>query len=122
MVETETAMAEVDTEGKKEEKKFLTQDKTIVIIVSCVVLAIIGYISITKWSVVEQPFLGGFLNTAFFGFPIYIFFFPVAVILYLLAYVWWYKLQWGMMTPFHGLWAAMNEINSFSLLDRKSVV
>lgn len=59
-------------------------------------------------AVVDQPFFGGFFNTTFFGFQIYLYFVIPAVILYLTSYIWWVKLKWQMMAPFHGLWSAIN--------------
>lgn len=68
----------------------------------------LGIISLTKWSVVDQPFLGGWFNTSVFGFPLYMLFFPISGIIFILSYVLWVKMKWGLMTPFHGLWVAMN--------------
>jgi hypothetical protein len=59
-------------------------------------------------SVVDQPFFGGIFNTTFFGIQIYLYLAIPAVILYLAAYIWWVKLKWQMMAPFHGLWSAVN--------------
>ena len=59
-------------------------------------------------AVVDQPFFGGFFNTTFFGIQIYLYLAIPAVILYLAAYIWWVKLKWQMMAPFHGLWSAIN--------------
>lgn len=58
--------------------------------------------------VVDQPFMGGFFNMTFFGIQIYLFLAIPAVILYLVSYIWWVKLKWQMMSPFHGLWSAIN--------------
>lgn len=71
-------------------------------------LIVLGIISLTHWSVVDQPFLGGLFNTPIFGIPIYGFLFPLFGIIFVLAYVFWVKMKWGMMAPFHGLWIAMN--------------
>jgi len=71
-------------------------------------IIVLGVISLTHWSVVDQPFLGGLFNTPIFGIPIYAFLFPLFGIIFGIAYIFWVKMKWGMMTPFHGLWIAMN--------------
>ena len=71
-------------------------------------IIVLGIISLTHWAVVDQPFLGGLFNTPIFGLPVYGFLFPLFGIIFVLAYVFWVKMKWGMMTPFHGLWIAMN--------------
>ena len=107
MVETETAMAEVDTEGKKEEKKFFNTEKIVLIAGAIIILIVFGIISITKWALVDQPFFGGIFNTSFWGVPLYIFFVPLAMLAYFCAWAYWAHLQWDLMAPFHGLWIAL---------------
>jgi hypothetical protein len=72
-------------------------------------ILILGIFLIFKIAdIVDEPFMGGFLNTTFFGIQIYLYLAIPAVILYLAAYIWWVKLKWQMMSPFHGLWSAIN--------------
>ena len=87
---------------------FLIKENIFAVIFAIIAIIILGVISLTHWAVVDQPFLGGLFNTPILGFPLYLLFFPIAGILFILAYVFWVKMKWGMMTPFHGLWIAMN--------------
>jgi hypothetical protein len=61
-----------------------------------------------KWSLVDQPFFGGIFNTSFWNTPMYIFFIPVVLLMYFVAWAYWAHLRWDMMAPFHGLWVAMS--------------
>jgi hypothetical protein len=69
---------------------------------------IIYFLSTVKWALIKDPFFGGFFNNTLFGIQYYVFFIPVAIIMYLIAYIWWAKLKWGGMLPFQGLWFALN--------------
>jgi uncharacterized membrane protein len=95
-------------EPEKSGVVFLIKENIFTVILAIIVIIILGFISLTHWAVVDQPFLGGLFNTPILGFPLYIFFFPISIILFILAYIFWVKMKWGMMTPFHGLWIAMN--------------
>ena len=70
------------------------------------ILAVLYFLSTAKWQTVDQPFMGGLFNTAVFGLPLYALGAIFLLLLFGAAYVWWVKFQWGMMTPFHGLWHA----------------
>ena len=89
------------------DEKFLTTERIILIVGIIGILAIFGALSLMKWSLVDQPFFGGIFNTAFWGTPLYVFFIPVALLLYFLAWAYWAHLRWDMMAPFHGLYVAM---------------
>jgi len=58
--------------------------------------------------IVDQPFFGGFFNTTFWGAQIYLFCVVPVLILYLASYAYWIHFKWNMMSPFHGLWSAVN--------------
>lgn len=75
-----------------------------------IILAIIilYLLSTAKWTLIKDPFFGGFFNNTLFGIQYYVFFIPVVIIMYLVAYIYWAKLKWGMMLPFQGLWYALN--------------
>ena len=105
--EEEKIIVENNEERKKEPIKFFTPEKIVLIAGVIVILIVFGIISITKWALVDQPFFGGFFNTSYWNTPLYIFFIPVAVLLYFVAYAFWVHFQWNMMSPFHGLWVAM---------------
>ena len=76
--------------------------------VAALILIILYFLSTMTWALVDQPFFGGFLNNTIFGLQYYLFLIPAAVILYIIAYIFWAKLKWGMMAPFQGLWHALN--------------
>ena len=95
------------SEKEKPVNKFLTPEKIILIIGIVVILIIFGAISLMKWSLVDQPFFGGFFNTAFWNTPLYVFFIPIALLMYFVAWAYWAHLRWDMMAPFHGLYVAM---------------
>jgi len=95
------------SEKEKPVEKFLTTEKIILIIGIIGILAIFGVLSLMKWSLVDQPFFGGIFNTAFWGTPLYVFFIPVALLMYFVAWAYWAHLRWDMMAPFHGLYVAM---------------
>ncbi len=95
------------SEKEKPVKKFLTTDRIILIVGIVGIIAIFGVLSIMKWSLVDQPFFGGMFNTAFWGTPLYVFFIPVALLMYFVAWAYWAHLRWDMMAPFHGLYVAM---------------
>ncbi len=105
-------MTEEEIVSQKEPEKSgvisLIKDNIFIVIFAVIGIIILGVISLTHWTVVDQPFLGGFFNTPIFGFPLYLLFFPLAAIIFGLSYVFWVKMKWEMMTPFHGLWIAMN--------------
>jgi len=69
---------------------------------------ILALLSTVKWSLVKDPFMGGLFNNTLFGIQYYIFFIPLAGLMYLVAYIYHVKLKWGMMHPFQGLWYALN--------------
>jgi len=95
------------SEKEKPVEKLLTPEKIILIVGAISILAIFGVISLMKWSLVDQPFFGGMFNTAFWGTPLYVFFIPVALLMYFVAWAYWAHLRWDMMAPFHGLYVAM---------------
>ena len=95
------------TQNITEKPSFFTPQKTLLIIGAVVALIVIGIFSIMKWSLVDQPFFGGIFNTTYWGQPLYVFFIPLVPLAYFVAWAYWGHLQWGMMTPFHGLWNAM---------------
>jgi hypothetical protein len=95
------------SEKEKPVGKFLTTDKIILIVGIVGILAVFGILSIMKWSLVDQPFFGGIFNTAFWGTPLYVFFIPIALLMYFVAWAYWAHLRWDMMAPFHGLYVAM---------------
>jgi hypothetical protein len=95
------------SEKEKPVEKFFTTDKFILIVGIVGILAIFGAFSLMKWSLVDQPFFGGIFNTSFWNTPLYIFFIPVALLMYFLAWAYWAHLRWDMMAPFHGLYVAM---------------
>ncbi len=95
------------SEKEKPVNKFLTTDRIILIVGIIGILAIFGALSLMKWSLVDQPFFGGIFNTAFWGTPLYVFFIPVALLVYFVAWAYWAHLRWDMMAPFHGLYVAM---------------
>jgi len=95
------------SEKEKPVEKFLTTDKIILIIGVVVILIIFGAISLMKWSLVDQPFFGGIFNTSFWNTPLYIFFIPIVLLMYFVAWAYWAHLRWDMMAPFHGLYVAM---------------
>lgn len=100
---------EVDNISEKEKPvdKFLTTDRVVLIAGILVILAVFGVVSLMKWSLVDQPFFGGIFNTAFWGTPLYVFFIPIALLMYFVAWGYWAHLRWDMMAPFHGLYVAM---------------
>ncbi len=91
-----------------EKVSFFTPEKTLLLIGIIIIIIVIGVFSIMKWHMVEQPFFGGLFNSSFWGQPLYVFFIPLVPLAYFLAWAYWGHLQWGMMSPFHGLWNAMN--------------
>lgn len=95
------------SEKEKPVEKFLTTDRIILIVGIIGILAIFGALSLMKWSLVDQPFFGGWFNTAFWGTPLYVFFIPIALLMYFVAWAYWAHLRWDMMAPFHGLYVAM---------------
>ncbi len=95
------------SEKEKPVEKFLTTDRIILIVGVIGILAIFGALSLMKWTLVDQPFFGGLFNTAFWGTPLYVFFIPVALLMYFVAWAYWAHLRWDMMAPFHGLYVAM---------------
>lgn len=96
------------SEKEKPVEKFFTPEKIILIIGIIVILIIFGAISLMKWSLVDQPFFGGIFNTSFWNTPLYVFFIPIVLLMYFVAWAYWAHLRWDMMAPFHGLWVAMN--------------
>ena len=96
------------SEKEKPVEKFFTPEKIILIIGIIVILIIFGVISLMKWSLVDQPFFGGIFNTSFWNTPLYVFFIPIVLLMYFVAWAYWAHLRWDMMAPFHGLWVAMN--------------
>lgn len=100
---------EVDNISEKEKtvNKFLTPDRIILVVGVIGILAIFGVLSIMKWSLVDQPFFGGIFNIAFWGTPLYVFFIPIVLLMYFVAWAYWAHLRWDMMAPFHGLYVAM---------------
>jgi len=95
------------SEKEKPVEKFLTTDRIILIVGVIGILAIFGALSLMKWTLVDQPFFGGLFNTAFWGTPLYVFFIPIALLMYFVAWAYWAHLRWDMMAPFHGLYVAM---------------
>ncbi len=95
------------SEKEKPLEKFLTTEKIILIVGVIGILAVFGALSLMKWSLVDQPFFGGIFNTAFWNTPLYVFFIPVALLMYFVAWAYWAHLRWDMMAPFHGLYVAM---------------
>jgi hypothetical protein len=98
----------IETKTTKNSIISFVDDNLFAVIGVIVGIIILAVISLTRWSVVDQPFLGGWFNTPIFGFPLYLLFFPISIILFIISYVVWVKMKWGLMTPFHGLWVAMN--------------
>ena len=94
-------------EKNKPTEKFLTPEKIILIVGIVGILIVFAVISLMKWSLVDQPFFGGIFNTAFWGTPLYVFFIPLALLMYFVAWAYWAHLRWDMMAPFHGLYVAM---------------
>lgn len=86
---------------KPKMEKYLIAASTVIIII------LLAALSMIHWALVDQPFFGGFFNQTFWGVQIYLFFVPLIVIFYFGAYVFWVHMKWNMMSPFHGLWVAM---------------
>lgn len=95
------------SEQEKPVNKFLTTDRIVLIVGVIGILIFFAALSLMKWKLVDQPFFGGIFNTGFWETPLYVFFIPVAMLLYFVAWAYWAHFRWDMMAPFHGLYVAM---------------
>lgn len=84
------------------------------------ILGVLYILSTAKWQTVDQPFMGGLFNSTVFGIPLYGILAIFLVLLFGMAYLWWVKFRWGMMTPFHGLYyAQQSQSDVFMTADEK---
>jgi hypothetical protein len=95
----------------EEKGSFLSKITPIQVVVGVVVLivvAILYFLSTHNWALVQNPFFGGIFNNTLFGVQYYFFLVPVVLLMYFVAYAYWVFMRWGVMTPFQGLWHAVN--------------
>ena len=89
--------------------KFISDSlKWIAIFIGVILFVAISIVLYTmEWHMVDQPFFGGLFNITFWNIQVYFFLAPAALLLYFAAFAYWVHFKWGMMTPFHGLWYAI---------------